>query len=419
MQISLIEFSVENFKTFRNKAIFSMVARKNDRHTFETSGECLLKTSLIYGPNASGKSSILEALDLMKKLVQFSANIPENSSNKKLPYAPFLASSQSTNQPIQLGITFALKEGRDGIYEYKFSFLEDHIVSEELVEISLKGNKDIYFSRNEQSIEVRYDFKEMKNLVGQVRKEALFLSVSAQLNNSFALDLLTAFNNIVVISGIYPNAPQLTFKKIKENNFFKEKFFELLKIADFSITNGSTEEVDLQEVSFKLDPESFSFEQPKTVKNDELFLEHPVYDNNYKIVDVFKLNLFQESAGTQKFSLIIGPIMDALEGGKVLLIDEFDNGLHPLLTKLIIDLFESSELNKNNAQLIVTTHDTSLLSYRDDFTKDQFWFTEKNEFGSAKLFSLGDFELRNDTEYSKKYLEGRFGALPFISGIKK
>ena len=122
-----------------------------------------------------------------------------------------------------------------------------------------------------------------------------------------------------------------------------------------------------------------------------------------------------ESMGTQKFFDILGPIIDTIENDKVLFIDEFDNSLHPFLTKFIVDIFEKN--NPKDAQLIVTTHDTSLLSYKDDFDKAQIWFTEKDKFGIGNLFSLAEFNLRNDTEYSKKYLEGRFGALPFIESL--
>lgn len=419
MQISLIEFSLENFKVFRNKATFSMVARKNNRHTFESSGENLLKTSLIYGPNATGKSSILDAFTLMKRMINLSANIPENQEYTKLQYIPFLGTKGNNNLPISFEITFSLKDSHDGIYRYGFSFLQDQIVSEKLAGISSKGKEDIYFLRNRQDIKVDKDFKDMKNLLEKVRKESLFLSLSAQLNSTFALDLLNAFNSIIVFSSIHPIGPQYTIKKIKEDVLYKEKFLKLLRVADFCVTKANTKEVVSQQMGFKFDGGKMSVEPPKTIKNDVLVLGHPVYDENNKEIDAFELDLFQESAGTVKFSMNLGPIIDALESGKVLFIDEFDNSLHPLLTKLIIDLFQSQETNKNNAQLIVTTHDVSLLSYREDFVKDQFWFTEKDEFGSAKLFSLSEFDLRNDTEYTKKYLEGRFGALPFISSVGK
>ncbi len=418
MQISLIEFSLENFKAFKNKAVFSMIARKSDRHTFETNSENLLKTSLIYGPNASGKSSILDAFSIMKRLIHISANIPENQENAKLPYFPFLASEDGKTQPTSLEVSFSLKDGRDGIYKYGFSFLQDHIISEKLVLISNTGKEEEYFSRNNQSINVKLEFKDMENLLGTVRKEALFLSTSAQLNNSFALDLINAFNSITVISGIHQSSQDVTIKKFKDDPLFKDRFLANLKTADFCITGGETQEIDMQGMNLKFDAGKLSFEEVKG-KDNMLFLEHPIYNSNKEKTGTFKLNLFEESMGTQKFSLTLGSIIETLDRGNVLFIDEFDNSLHPLLTKFILDLFDSKEVNKNNAQLIVTTHDTSLLSYRDDFLKDQFWFTDKDELGSAKLFSLAEFTLRNDTEYSKKYLEGRFGGLPFIGSVKK
>jgi AAA15 family ATPase/GTPase len=222
----------------------------------------------------------------------------------------------------------------------------------------------------------------------------------------------------MVVSGIHSASPQFTIKKFKEDPAFKEKILFYLKKADFCITGGDTQELDFQGIEVKNDSGKFSVEQ-KAGKDSMLFLEHPVFDANNHSTTTFKLPLFQESMGTQKFLSSLGPIIDALESGKVIFIDEFDNSLHPFLTKFIVDIFESEETNKYNAQLIVTTHDTSLLSYRDEFIKDQFWFTEKDKHGSAKLFSLAEFDMRNDTEYAKKYLEGRFGALPFIGSVKK
>lgn len=420
MQISLIEFSLENFKAFKNKATFSMVARKNERYTFETNGENLLKTSLIYGPNASGKTSILEAFDHMKRFILLSANIPENQEKKNLPHFPFLASEESKNNPTSFEIAFALSGEHDGVYKYSFSLVQDHVVSEKLVEISSTGKEKEYLSRTEQRITVDHDFKDMKTLLGKIRKESLFLSTSAQLNNSFALSLINAFNSIIAVSGIFTNAQQFTAKKFKTDAEYKEKILQYLKTADFCITGGGTQEIDINSAQIKFEVgKPVSFEQTKG-KDDMLFFEHPVFDsNNNKTDTTFKLNLFQESIGTQKFLSILGPVIDALENGKVILVDEFDNSLHPLLTKFIVDLFSSEQINNKNAQFVATTHDTSLLSYRDDFLKDQFWFTEKDEQGSARLFSLAEFSMRNDTEYSRKYLEGRFGALPFIGSVKK
>lgn len=152
----------------------------------------------------------------------------------------------------------------------------------------------------------------------------------------------------------------------------------------------------------------------KDVPNEinTIVFSHNKFNNNGEKIGFTKFNIGDESIGTQKFFGILGPIVDTLDEGKILLIDEFDNSLHSYLTKFIIDLFEKN--NPKNAQLIVTTHDTSLLAHRE-LNKEQFWFTEKDQFGAGNLFSLAEFKTeRNDTEFSKKYLEGRFGALPFV-----
>ena len=317
MQISLIEFSLENFKAFKNRATFSMVARKNDMHTFESNTENLLKTSLIYGPNASGKTSILEAFDYMRRFILLSANISENQEKKNLPFFPFLASEEAKQKPTLFEVVFSLSGERNGIYKYTFSVLQDYVVSERLIEVSSTGKEKIYLSRDVQSIVVDHDFEDMRNLLGKIRKESLFLSTSAQLNNSFALILINAFNSIITVSGIFTNAQQFTAKKFKSDTVYKEKILQYLKTADFCITGGGTQEVDVQGFGIKNEAGKVSFEQTKG-KDDLLFFEHPVFDSNNNKVNTFKLNLFQESIGTQKFLSILGPIIDALENGKVI-----------------------------------------------------------------------------------------------------
>jgi AAA15 family ATPase/GTPase len=415
MQISILEFSVENFKTFKNKVTFSMVSRKNE-HTFESNGENLLKTSFIYGPNASGKTTLFDAFTNLRQGVLFSANMKENS---ELPYEPFLANEESKTNPSFFEVVFSAVGDNAGIYKYSFSWVRDHIVTENLVAVSSGGAEESYISRTEQNIKLGKAFGGVKILIEKTRKETLFLSAAAQFNNTLALAFVEALRNVNVISGISYNLYQkFTIKKFKEDALWKEKMLAYLKSADFCISGGRTEEVDVPTLDIKDEPEKFSATK-RMIKSNALFFEHPVYGENQEKIGIFELPLELESVGTQKFFSFLGPVIDTLENGKVLFVDEFDNSIHPVLTKFIVDLFESEEVNKKNAQLIVTTHDTSLLSYREDFLKDQFWFTEKDEFGSAKLFSLAEFDIRNDTEFGKKYLEGRFGALPFVHSVKK
>ncbi len=407
MKVSLIEFSVENFKIFKNKATFSTAARKSV-HTFENSGENLLKTSLIYGPNASGKSTLFDALAVMRNLIINSATIQEGT---KLPYHKFLLSDKK-NSPIAWELVFSLDKK---IFRYSFSILNDRIFRETLFEILSKGKEKKYLVRDERSIKLFDVLRGSEDVIAKTRKETLFLSAASQWNNSLAMEITAGFKNISIISGstneMYRN---FTVNLFKDNPEIKNKILSFLKKADFCINDGMVEKMELPELVKK---QIMLMNNQQQIPNfvDTINFSHAKFNSKKENIGFEKINMGNESVGTQKFFDILGPIIDTIENGKVLFIDEFDNSLHPFLTKFVLDIFEKS--NPNNAQLVVTTHDTSLLSHKNDFDKAQIWFTEKDKFGAGNLFSLAEFKLRNDTEYAKKYLEGRFGALPFVESL--
>lgn len=404
MAIALIEFSVENFKIFKDKVTFSMLTRKGD-YSFKKNGRNLLKTSLIYGPNASGKSTLLDAFGMVRNGVIKSAH---NEEGTVLPYFPFILSS-AKNKPSFYEVVFSLDKK---VFKYNFSILKDKIVTENLFRILSTGEEKKYLIRKEQNIKLFADFERSGDIKIKTRKEVLFLSAASQWNNELAVKIVEGFKNINVISGSgsegYRGYTMGMFKKDIDN---KKKILDLLRKADFCISDGVVEKMMLPD-SVKKQISSFK-EVPDEV--DTMYFLHDKFDSKNKKIGSERINMGNESAGTRRFFDILGPVIDTLENGKILLIDELDNSLHPFLAKLIIDLFEKS--NPKNAQLIVTTHDTSLLSYKKGFSKDHFWFTEKDKFGAGSLFSLAEFSLRNDTEFSKKYLEGRFGALPFIETL--
>ena len=404
MKISLIEFSVENFKIFKKKVVFSMFARKSE-HTFDSNGENLLKTSLIYGPNASGKSTLFQGFTLLRNGIISSANNPEGSTSL---YQPFVLSSIE-DKPVFYEVVFAIDKK---IFKYNFSILKNEIHTENLSEILSTKKEKEYLIRTKQNIKVFYDFKSSQDVAEvKTRKEVLFLSAASQWNNELAMQIVEGFKNINVISGPDSgNYRGYTMNLFKTSGNKKDKILDFLKKADFCIENVSVEKMKLPEFVRT----QMSIVGTKDIPNevDTIFFDHNKFDIKGTKIGTAKFNIGDESMGTQKFFDVLGPILDTIENGKVLFVDEFDNSLHPYLTKFILDLFEVN--NPNNAQLIVTTHDTSLLSCKK-FNKEQFWFTEKDKFGEGNLFSLAEFKTqRNDTEFSQKYLEGRFGALPFI-----
>lgn len=412
MQISLIEFSVENFKIFKNKAVFSTIARKNN-HTFECNGENLLKNTLIYGPNASGKSTLLMALTVMKNMIKKSAT---NEAGEDLPYYNFLLSDEKTKLPVVYEVVFSLDKR---IYKYNFSVLKNLIAEENLSRILPSGAETKYFKRKGKDIILYGEFKKSEDVKEKTRDNVLFLSATAQWNNKLAIKLIEGFKKINVIQGYNSDGySNFTMQLFQKNSEAKEKILKFLKIADFCISDGKVEEIEVPEQIISKFKKLNNNQEDLPNKIKTMSFSHEKFNINNEQTGYVNINMSDESTGTHRFFDILGPIIDTLDKGKVLFIDEFDNSMHPLLTKLILDIFENS--NPNNAQLIVTTHDTSLLSYKDDFDKSQFWFTEKDRFGAAKLFSLAEYKTtRNDTEYFKKYLEGRFGALPFIDTLDK
>jgi len=407
MKISLIEFSVENYKLFKHRVTFSTLGRKG-KHTFVSNGENLYKTSLIFGPNASGKTSLLESIRLIKNGSINSANTQVGS---KLPYHGFLFSDKE-NLPSFFEVVFSLDRN---ILKYSFSLSKDFILNETLVRVLGSGKEEPYFIRKGKKINLFGIFSGSTDIFKtKTRDDVLFLSVSSQWKNEISMKVVEAFHNLNSIQGIQTDGYKgFTRRKFKEDPLFKKRIMDLLKKADFNITDGEVETVDVPDDLIKRAASVLNIEDiPK--KADILSFSHKKFNKKGENIGVGKLTLEEESEGTKKFFDLLGPIIDTLDKGKVLFIDEFDSSLHPLLAKFILDLFEKE--NPNNAQLIVTTHDTSLISRRDYFDRAQIWFTEKNKYGVGNVISLAEFDnLRNDTaEISQKYLEGRFGAVPFI-----
>ncbi|MEQ1666447.1 MAG: ATP-binding protein, partial [Bdellovibrionales bacterium] len=300
-----------------------------------------MKTSLIYGPNASGKSSFLDALDTFRGGILFSANTSDEFNQpSRLPHDPFLGFVGSDERPSFYEVAFSLSDSDfDGVYKYNFSITADSILEESLREILPNGEEKEHLTRNGQNIIFESPLLEsVKALVDSngVRKSALFTSVAAQLNNPFATLLTEAFKSVNVINGVFPDGyKDFTIKKFKEDTEFKNLILSHLQKADFCISGGVIQE----EIPMPPDAPATNRSLSAKVKKNLFFLfEHPIFNDKKEKVDTFKLRLNQESVGTQSFLHILGPVLDTLEKGKILFIDELDNSLHPLLTKFIIDM---------------------------------------------------------------------------------
>lgn len=403
----LLQFSIKNFRTFKDKAILSLIASNYDKDTREYEnivnneifGLRLLKSAVIYGANASGKSKLLDAFAFMRYFVINSSK--ESQKGEAIKVEPFRLDQKSKVEPTEFEVIFI---HNNILYRYGFEVTNERIISEWLFyKPKTKEVELFYRDGNEYNVHHR-DFSKGDTVVkqGLVRDNALLVSVAAQFNEKKAIEVLDWFERNRVISGLYEGEYRDNTVNKLSNKSNKDNVLKFLKAADIGIED--LEILTINSGQFKESP----FSTVLIIKN--------TYEDKTKIGSIpFFLSL-DESEGTRKYFYILGPVIDALEDGGILVVDELDSKLHPNLVCKIVSLFNSKEFNKNNAQLIFNTHDTNLLS-SGLFRRDQIWFTNKNKYGEAKLYSLADFksdEVRKTEHFEENYIMGKYGAIPFL-----
>ncbi len=406
-----IEFSVSNFLSFKNRATFSLVASKLKElqdNLFQTKNSKLnlLKSAVIYGANASGKSNLFKAMKFMKSFILNSSK--ETQFKEPIPVERFIFCSECDSQPASFEIIFLI----DGI-RYRYGFETDNaVIHKEWLFNSPRGRERTLFKREFNEIHPTNYFKEGKGLEDKTRANALFLSVVAQFNGEISESIFKWLLNFNIIMGIQDKAILPYTLELLNDESFKSSIIKFVKIADIQIEDIKREKIKFTQESL---PKDIPVELRDLILNSENFTAittHVKYDNDNKKVGIANLPLGNESDGTQKILSLSAPIIDTLSGGKVLLIDEMDARLHPLITTSIIKLFNSLS-NKSDSQLVIATHDTNLLNNKL-YRRDQIWFTEKDRYGSSDLYSLNDYKVRNDASYEKDYIMGKYGAVPFI-----
>ncbi|MDQ6961384.1 MAG: ATP-binding protein [Mariprofundaceae bacterium] len=420
----LVNFTVENFKSFKGLAEFSLEATKlknlKESNTFTINNMSLLTSAVIYGANASGKSSVLDAINLMTNIIKSSVNMEKAESYK--PH-PFLLSQEKEDQPTKFEIEFIIGET---IYLYGFEIgIDAKILKEWLFQknLKLRARYKPLFERIENNIDIKPSFKEGSNLRSKTRGNALFLTVVAQFNGEISELIIQEMNNINVLSNTESQSFQnYSFDKLDDIDF-KDKMLSLIKSADTGIYDISKHDVSLEQVVKENSQlgklPSFLLDKMKEDGLSTIKTEHIQYAKGDQFHAIKTFNLNMESEGTQKLLALSAPIIDTLENGRVLIIDELDNSLHTDLVEAIIKLFNSEDTNPKHAQLIFTTHDTNQLSQKT-FRRDQIWFTEKNILGQSELYSLAEYgkgKARDDLVLEKNYLDGKFGAVPHIHSL--
>ncbi|WP_414624004.1 AAA family ATPase [Calothrix sp. CCY 0018] len=374
----------------------------------------LLKSAAIYGANASGKSNLAKALIFMKSFMVNSSR--EKQSIDEIEVEPFELSTDTEDKPSYFELVFLMGGKR---YRYGFEANSEKIVSEWLYYVP-KVREIKLFERQMNSFKISKTYK-AKVIQKVTRDNALFLSVSAQFNVELAKKILEWItDNLNIISGLDDRGYFSYTLDCLMNNEYKSDIIQLIKKLDLGISDIQVEQKD-----FTIDalPEQLPDELKKLIFQDgkrkaiSISTLHRQFDGdgNSKLIKKFNLRM-HESEGTQKLFALAGHLINTLEKGEILIIDELDARLHPLITIALIELFNSKEANPNNAQLIFMTHDTNLLSNKL-FRRDQIWFTEKNRYGATDLYSLAEYKIRNDASFENDYIKGRYGAIPYIGDL--
>ena len=421
----LVEFTVGNFLSFKNRRTLSLnataVKEYADTNLIVTEKQNFLKGAVIYGANASGKSNLIKAMSTMRRLV---LKTFEQSSTAPLAVTPFLLNTGNEHQPSFFEMLFLIDSVR---YRYGFEIDNSSVKSEWLFEAKKQTEKPL-FIREGDGIEVMKSFAEGRELEEKTRDNALFLAVVDQFNGATAKKIMNWFNNFVTISGLsHERYTSLTFSMLdnEDTQPLLQAFYDRADLG-FDSVKLIKKEFDAKGLPIGM-PDSIISElstklQGQTIVNAQTL--HKKYDPDNKVVGSVEFEMdSQESAGTNKVFNMSGPIFDVLRDGGALVVDELDASLHPLLTLAITRLFNSNEHNPHNAQLIFATHDTNLLSY-GNFRRDQIYFVEKDMYGASDLYSLIEYKedtpskaIRKDRSFEKDYMQGRYGAIPFIGNF--
>ncbi len=391
----LLEFRVKNFKCFRDEQVLSLVASSDDSLPEniildnEKGKLRLLRSIVIYGANASGKTSILEAIDFARYFVLSSI---ERMSNRQIFVRPFLFDSESSTLPSHFEFSFLQNGVR---YQYGFTVNSERVL-EEFLFYAPRGRTALYFERKWENGKYQYSFGDTYRGGREVpysktREDALFVTTGAAFNNPVLQEVLKWFSTISV--EMYPTYAIQNYPLYIDESYH-QGIRDLLRYADLGIEDFRSKEA--------------------------ANLIDGIEGNTYEILhrsqggQLVAVPLKTESEGTQHIFYLGNVVLPVIKQGGLLIVDELDASLHPLLVRALVEIFHNAEINRNNAQLIFNTHDTTLLD-PTLFRRDQVWFTEKDADGAAHLYSLLEYSPRKGESMARGYLQGRYGAIPLIS----
>lgn len=396
----IIEFCASNYLSIKDEIKLSFLATTLRDKLPETNATigisnidiALLRSAVIYGANASGKTNVLKAIAFYKRFIIDS--FKNSQAGEPINVENFRLNTTCLNKPSTLEATFT-----DGNYIYRYGFeVDSKSVKEEWLyqRTCRKRAKEVeIFYREENKTSVHPKSPLIQELVNKnmVRDNALLLSTAAQFNEPKAVSILHWLNEVRVC---FCSEDDKLWKQAimhLDDERFRSRITEFAKYADLGIESIN-----------KID--------------NRIMSSHRQYNDDGQTTGNIPFSFSgSESEGTIKYVSLAYPIIEALDKGLFLVVDELDSKLHPLLIRKIITLFNSQESNPKGAQLLFTTHDTFLLS-AGLFRRDQIWFTQKDSFGATELYSLAEYKVRSGSPYEKDYLQGKYGATPIIGDME-
>ncbi|MFG6096032.1 ATP-binding protein [Leptothoe sp. ISB3NOV94-8A] len=412
----LVEFRVENHRSLLEEQALTLecsrFGKSSDKRPRQIEGhsEALLPVSAIYGANASGKSNILSAFDFMRESVINSDRRWEPDAG--VPRMPF-AWAGGADTPSTFEVTFVQRGTK---YQYGFS-ANDEVIEEEWLFAWPNKRKQVWFERDHDEYKFGDNLKGPNEAVkGLTRPNALFLSAGAQHNHRQLLTLFSWFRNIIFTSASeYSNRNYLRYSpRYFSANFGQLSLFGDDDNQDFSRLGELLRAADTGVVDIKIVEEE-RMTRRRSRSSYRMMLQHQLGN------DSAWLDLEDESEGTKTLLRMAPLLFRVLDRGSVLIVDELESSLHPLLGLKILNFFNNPEINSRNAQLLFTTHDTNLLGTtlgEPALRRDQIWFTEKDNAGRSYLYPLTDFKPRQTENLERGYLQGRYGAIPFLDDVR-
>lgn len=427
----LLEFKVSNYRSIGDEQVLSLVPSKRQKEfplRIITNGKYESLNGLaLYGSNGSGKSNFMKAIGTMVFIVNSSAN---TSSTARLPYDPFLLREGYQNRDTFFEITFVLNRIR---YRYGFTYNLQSIKTEWLFRKSI-GRETKLFEREGDVIDVRKSLNSKAGLIDlaidATRENSLFLTRCDMVNITECKELMKWFSKLNVIDGTFTRHLEIQTASLLQNDFYGKRIKDYLRsiclnIVDVDVETKEFEDSDLPPGMNEHMKVAFQKEL-KGMTQVQVRAHHQKYneEGNPTHMTIAWDWDERESSGSQKAMHLSGPILWTLSNGGILVIDEIEANLHPLMTRSIVKAFLDPTKNINNAQLIFTTHDANLLN-SVQLRRDQIYFVEKNKWEGSELYSLSDFKFigekdgeiyteseRPDKDKTQRYLEGRYGAIP-------